>query len=300
MDDVGLGFFIEKHGNAWYFGHGGADEGFRAELLVNGEKGYGVAVMTNSDNGQILREVIRSVAHEYGWDEFLPTPYEVVTLDAARLNDYAGRFQVNPDRVLTIMNQNGKLIARPTGDQEFELLPISETTFVRRDADLKYEFARVSSGGPNGGATNGNGNGGSHAVIESIQIRGDEVTNSAKRVSADILVPLELLMAGKTAEALAGYRKIKNESPDNVSIEEGRINNLGYRLLQQKRVADAIAMFKMNVEFYPNAWNTYDSLGEAYMVNGEKELAIANYKKSLALNPGNGNGAATLKKLEAP
>jgi CubicO group peptidase (beta-lactamase class C family) len=302
MDDVGLGFFIEKHGNAWYFGHGGADEGFRAELLVNGEKGYGVAVMTNSDNGQILREVIRSVAREYGWDEFLPTPYEVVTLDTAKLNDYAGRFQVNPDRVLTITNQNGKLIARPTGDQEFELLPISETTFVRRDADLKYEFARaVSSGGSNGGATNGNGNGNgvSHAVIESIRISGNEVTNSAKRVSADTLVPFELLMAGKTAEALAGYRRIKKESPENVSVEEGRINNLGYRLLQQKRVADAIAMFKMNVEFYPDAWNTYDSLGEAYMVNGEKELAIANYKKSLALNPGNGNGAAMLKKLEA-
>ena len=69
---------------------------------------------------------------------------------------------------------------------------------------------------------------------------------------------------------------------------------------EEKRVADAIAMFKMNVEFYPNAWNTYDSLGEAYMVDGEKDLAIANYKKSLALNPGNGNGAAMLKKLQAP
>ena len=299
MDEVGLGFFIEKHGNAWYFGHGGADEGFRAELLVNGEKGYGVAVMTNSDNGQILREVIRSVASEYGWDEFLPTPYEVVTLNAAKLNDYTGRFQVNPDRVLTIANQNGKLIARPTGDQEFELLPISETTFVRRDADLKYEFLRVVTGGSNGGATYGNGNGGSNAVTVAIQIRGNEESNSAKRVSADTVVPFELLMAGKTKEALAGYRKIKNESPDNVSVEEGRINNLGYRLLQQKRVADAIAMFKMNVEFYPNAWNTYDSLGEAYMVDGEKDLAIANYKKSLALNPGNGNGAAMLKKLQA-
>ena len=302
IDNVGMGFFIEKHGNTWYFGHGGADEGFRAELLVNGEKGYGVAVMTNSDNGQILREVIRSVAREYGWDEFLPTPYEVVTLDAAKLNDYAGRFQVNPDRVLTITNQNGKLVARPTGDQEFELLPISERTFVRRDADLKYEFARGVGGsstvaGSNG---NGNGNGGANAVIESIQISGGGETTSATRVSTDALVPFELLMDGKTSEALAAYRRIKKETPDNVSVEEDRINNLGYQLLRQKRVADAILMFKMNVEFYPNAWNTYDSLGEAYMVNGEKELAIANYKKSLSLNPGNGNGAAMLKKLAAP
>src|SRR6185436_20310276 len=102
IDEVGLGFFIEKHGHAVYFGHGGADEGFRAELLVNKDKGYGVAVMANSDNGQILREVIRSVAREYGWDEFLPAPYEIISVDAAKLAPLSGRYQVNPDRVLTI------------------------------------------------------------------------------------------------------------------------------------------------------------------------------------------------------
>ena len=177
---------------------------------MNGEKGYGVAVMTNSDNGQILREVIRSVANEYGWDEFLPRPYEVVTprfSEAERLRRaFPGESRSRPP----ITNQNGKLIARPTGDQEFELLPISETTFVRRDAGLRYEFVRVITGGSIGSASNGNGNGGSNAVTVSIQIIGDEETNSAKRVSADTLVPFEFLMAGKTDEALAGYRKIKN------------------------------------------------------------------------------------------
>ena len=298
MEDVGLGFFIEKHGDSFYFGHGGADEGFRAELLVNKDKGYGAVVMANSDNGQILREVIRGLAREYGWDEFLPAPYELITLDAAKLNDYTGRFQVNPDRVLTVTNQNGKLIAQPTGDPEFELLPISETTFVRREASIKYDFGRVAGTGTNGGATNGNGTGVSTSTIESIQITGGGGTNAAKRISADSLVPFELLMAGKTSEAIADYRRIKGESPDNVSVEEGRINNLGYVLMRQNKLADAIAIFKLNVELYPKAWNTYDSLGEAYMTNGEKELAIANYKKSLELNPGNGNGAAMLKKLE--
>ena len=237
MENV-VSLLIEKHGNALYFGHGGADEGFRAELLVNKEKGYGAVVMANSDNGQILREVIRGLAREYGWDEFLPAPYELITLDAAKLNDYTGRFQVNPDRVLTVTNQNGKLIAQPTGDPEFELLPISETTFVRREANIKYDFARVASAGTNGGATNGNGTGGSVSTIESIQITGGSGTNAAKRISADSLVPFELLMAGKTSEALAGYRRIKQESPDNVSVEEGRINNLGYVLMRKKSLAD--------------------------------------------------------------
>ncbi len=113
IDDAGLGFFIEKHDQSLYFGHGGADEGFRAELLVNRKNGYGVAVMANSDNGGILREVMRSVAREYGWEEFLPAPHEVIALDAAKLNDYLGRYLVNPDRVLTIKNENGKLMALP-------------------------------------------------------------------------------------------------------------------------------------------------------------------------------------------
>jgi Flp pilus assembly protein TadD len=55
--------------------------------------------------------------------------------------------------------------------------------------------------------------------------------------------------------------------------------------MEQKKIAAAIAVFKANVEMYPQSSNVYNCLGEAYMANGEKELAIANYKKSLELNP---------------
>ncbi|HKY27237.1 MAG TPA: serine hydrolase [Pyrinomonadaceae bacterium] len=315
MDDAGLGFFVEKHGNALYFGHGGADEGFRAELLVSRDKGYGIAVMANSDNGQILREVIRSVAREYGWDEFLPAPYELISMTTAQLDGFTGRFQINPDRVLTITTEPGavatgsnmpraqasssqdrrvKLIAQPTGDPSFELLPISETTFVRRDANIKYEFVRTAAKTE---ATNG-GNGSSVAAAESLKLVTANATTEAKRISNDSLVPYELLLAGKTTEALEAYRAIKKEKPDNASVSENRLNNLGYVLMRQKKLPEAIALFKLNVEFYPKAWNTYDSLGEAYMTNGDKELAIANYKKSLELNPQNSNGREMLKKLE--
>jgi cytochrome c-type biogenesis protein CcmH/NrfG len=54
----------------------------------------------------------------------------------------------------------------------------------------------------------------------------------------------------------------------------------------------------LNVALYPRSWNVYDSLGEAYMNHGEKELAIQNYEKSLQLNPQNEKGAATLQKLK--
>ena len=61
---------------------------------------------------------------------------------------------------------------------------------------------------------------------------------------------------------------------------------------------EAIEIFKLNVAEYPKAFNTYDSLGEAYMVSGNKELAILNYKKSLELNPQNTNATSMLKRIE--
>ena len=294
MDDVGLGFFIEKHGNALYFGHGGADEGFRAELLVSKDKGYGVAVMVNSDNGQILREVIRAVAKEYGWDEFLPAPYDIISLDRSRIAEFTGRYQVHPDRVLSIspvISEGAKPIlqAQPTADPApFELLPISETTFVRRDSTIKYNFVRPSNPASGNGAM---------PAFE-LELIGPAGATPAKRLSAETLVPYELLFAGKITEAIESYRKIYKDTPKNVSVSENRLNNLAYQLMQKKRLPEALALFKLNVEFYPTAWNVYDSLGEAYMTNGEKDLAITNYKKSLEINPQNANAREKLKELE--
>ena len=56
-------------------------------------------------------------------------------------------------------------------------------------------------------------------------------------------------------------------------------------------------IFKLNVEAFPEAFNPHDSLGEAYMVAGQKELAIASYERSLEWNPDNTNAVAALARL---
>ena len=82
-------------------------------------------------------------------------------------------------------------------------------------------------------------------------------------------------------------------------ITESQVNRIGYVLLYgNKRVPEAIAVFKLNTEDFPESSNTYDSLGEAYMVAGQKDLAIRNYEKSVELNPKNEGGIAALKKLK--
>ena len=280
MEQVGLGFFIDKRGNSVYFGHDGADEGFRAMMLMHREKGYGAVIMVNSDNGQIMPEVMRSIAREYNWDEFLPPVNELISLDAARLDEYTGRFQVNPDRILTVAREETKLIVRPTADLKFELLPIADGTFIRREGVLKYTFVRGAAG------------------VSELQVT-LPAGNIAKapKVAADALIPFEHLMAGNIDKALAGYRQIKKDTPDNAAVGEARINGLGYGFLRAKKLPEAIAYFKLNVELYPNSSNVYDSLAEAYRANGDKELAITNYKKSLELDPKNTNAAEALKKL---
>lgn len=80
-------------------------------------------------------------------------------------------------------------------------------------------------------------------------------------------------------------------------LPEITINNVGYRLLTQRKFEEAITIFKINVEAYPASANAYDSLGEAYMENGDKQQAIKNYQKSLELNPDNTNAVEMLKRI---
>jgi tetratricopeptide (TPR) repeat protein len=80
-------------------------------------------------------------------------------------------------------------------------------------------------------------------------------------------------------------------------ISENSINGTGYQLLAGKKTADAIRIFQLNVELHPESSNVYDSLGEAYMNSGARDLAIQNYQKSLELNPQNTNATEALKKL---
>jgi tetratricopeptide (TPR) repeat protein len=163
------------------------------------------------------------------------------------------------------------------------LLPVAENTFIRRDQNIRYTFVRGASGVSDLQFAFGGGGGG-----------------TAPKVSAETLVPFEHLNAGNIEKAMEGYRQIKKEKPDNAAVSQGRLNGLGYGFLRAKKLPEALAYFKLNVEFYPNESNVYDSLGEAYMAQGEKELAIANYKKSLELDPKNKNAVEMLKKLGTP
>jgi beta-lactamase regulating signal transducer with metallopeptidase domain len=93
-------------------------------------------------------------------------------------------------------------------------------------------------------------------------------------------------------------QKIKAAGDDAYYFKEGEFNTLGYVYLFDKKVDEAIAVFKLNVEMNPESWNTYDSLGEAMLAAGKCEKARKLYEKSLALNPDNENGRRMLAQVE--
>ncbi|HJZ81635.1 MAG TPA: serine hydrolase [Pyrinomonadaceae bacterium] len=99
--------------------------------------------------------------------------------------------------------------------------------------------------------------------------------------------------------AIGMYRDLKKNRPSDFDFQEGELSNLGFNLLGQKKIKEALKVFQLNVEAYPQSSKVYDSLGEAYMLNGDKALAIENYEKSLKLNPNNNNAVEKLKLLRA-
>lgn len=98
--------------------------------------------------------------------------------------------------------------------------------------------------------------------------------------------------------AVRAFRDARKRGDPLLDFSEQKMNQAGYRYLQAGKIKDAVELFKLNAEVFPDSWNVYDSLAEAYMADGRNELAIANYEKSLELNPQNSGAAERLKILK--
>lgn len=118
-----------------------------------------------------------------------------------------------------------------------------------------------------------------------------------KGVAAAVAVEKAIKESGIEA-GMQKYRELKENPPEECYFDEISFNTLGYKLMNSKKMAEAITIFELNVKTYPNSWNVYDSLAEAYMKKGNNELAIKNYKKSLELNPKNETAQKMIDKLQ--
>ena len=107
------------------------------------------------------------------------------------------------------------------------------------------------------------------------------------------------IMESGIEAAIKQFHELKKNQPDSYDFGENQLNLLGYQLLWREMNEAAIEIHKLNTQTYPEAANPYDSLGEAYMANGDTELAIESYEKALELNPDTPSAIEALKELRA-
>lgn len=107
------------------------------------------------------------------------------------------------------------------------------------------------------------------------------------------------IQKGDTAAALKAITGAITDPTNRFRTPEADVNALGYQLLESDRPA-AIAVFRLNTRAFPKSANTWDSLGEALLANGEREEGIASYRKALELDPQMRSAIDALRRLGVP
>ena len=280
---VGLGLFLNKKGDAIYFGHGGWDEGFSSELIAHKTKGYGVVVLTNSNHPDFISELIRSVALTYEWESFVPV-YESLLLSNEDISAISGRYKIHSDDLLEVYGEADKLYVKHSGQEPDELIRISDSTYIRREENEPIQFKRDSE-------------------TDKLKMvywnpSGEEIIASFEMMSADEKIPLEMIASGDFEKGLSAYMDLQSSDKNDEAISENNLNRKGYNLIAENNIELAKGIFKVNMQLYPESANVYDSYAEACMLNKEYEPAIKNYQKSLELNPQNQNAQKMIEKMQ--
>jgi dienelactone hydrolase len=99
------------------------------------------------------------------------------------------------------------------------------------------------------------------------------------------------------AAAVKIFREVRQRDPRATLFPEAQLNLLGYLHLQAGRTRQAIELFNLNVEAYPSSANTYDSLGDAYLADGQHDLALRASEKALEMLPGDKTNEAGKKAI---
>lgn len=145
-NDAGLGVFINSIGNAKYFQHSGANEGFRALYTGDFEKGNGVVIMVNSENNKIIHELLLTVANIYKWDGYADSG---IKLSEKELKIFEGYYQAafNSDFYLQILIKEKQLMLRQLWDgKEIIFEAQSELEFFNKEMQFPLKFSRDGKG----------------------------------------------------------------------------------------------------------------------------------------------------------
>ena len=275
----GRGFGLSRRDRAPYFGHNGWDAGFCASLTAHRTAGYGAVVMINSNHPQLMDEIIRGIAEEYGWAGY--APYPKLEVQQAALELYPGRYRYNAEQAFTIERRGDRLFMRYVGGEAQELHNVGNGRYVRRERTAPITFTVEDS------------------VATFHFVTGDDSRQTHQRMADDERAPREILVAEGYEKALPVYRKLFEQSHDDPAISERWLNGQGLGMAAGELYEPAIGLLRIATELYPDSANTYDSVGYVYRQMGLHDSAMMWYRKSLEVDPEFPSAVEAVAELEA-
>ena len=278
-DGYGHGLGVAQRGDHVYFTHGGWDEGFCANLTAHRDQGYGIAVMINSNHPEFMSEVTRAVAEEYGWGGY--EVYDKLAVPEIALERYPGRYRYNAEQAFVVRRDGKQLFMQYVGSKPEELLYVGDDRFMRRERTAPIGFTEEDGA----------------SVFHFVLSNGERQTH--RRLADGERVPRELLLSGPYDQALAAYRAVLKETPEEASVSEGYLNNQGLGLLESGQIDEAIAVLRVATDLYAGSANAWDSLGFAHREKGDHGQAIRYYQKALQVDPEFRSAVQALSELEA-
>ena len=146
-ENSALGVFVEDYNGTKYFGHGGSNDGFQSGYYGSFEGGNGLVIMVNSDNGQIIQELINSIATVYNFVGLnKSTVLKTVDVEEKVLDTYLGNYQLTAALVLTITREGKQIYGQATGQPRFEVYAETDTKFRYKDFPASMEFIKDEQG----------------------------------------------------------------------------------------------------------------------------------------------------------
>lgn len=147
MQNYGLGFALKGEGKSVRFSHGGLNEGFEAYIVAYTSTRHGAVVMANGSGGmRLAQEIIRGIAREYGWIDFLGEKKVIAQVNPKLYDAYIGLYELDPNMILSVSKKGDRLYVRATGQRQFEIFPESEITFFLREFETQFTFIKDEMG----------------------------------------------------------------------------------------------------------------------------------------------------------
>jgi CubicO group peptidase (beta-lactamase class C family) len=142
-DHYGLGVIAGDDPEHPWFTHNGGNYGFPS-LFVAYDKGDGAVIMSNGQNGlEVEIDLLRSIAQEYGWPDFVPNHHRVAPVGLKTLDRYVGAYRITGKTFAVVTQRGGRQFLQTSALGRQPMYPLSARQFVVKHGVIDYFFNRV-------------------------------------------------------------------------------------------------------------------------------------------------------------